>query len=57
MLSQKEWLAKFGQDPCNDCQYHIAARAKCTYKKGYCVRYDEYRRDEQRRKPQQLKLF
>lgn len=57
MLTLKEWLAKFGQEPCNGCRYHIAIRAKCTYKKGYCARYDEYRRDEQRRKPRQLKLF
>ena len=57
MLSLKDWIAKFGQDSCNGCQYNIASRAKCTYKQGYCVRYDEYRRDEQRRKPRQLKLF
>lgn len=57
MLPLKDWLAKFGQDSCNGCQYNIAARAKCTYQQGYCVRYDEYRRDEQRRKPRQLKLF
>lgn len=56
MLTLKQWLAKYGSEPCDGCSYHILQRAKCTYKDGYCVRYDRYKRDE-REKVRQLELF
>lgn len=43
VLSLKQWLAKYGKEPCDGCFYFIAPRCQCTYKKGYCVRYDEYK--------------
>ena len=57
MLTLKQWLERYGQEPCNGCYYNNATRAHCSYKKGYCVRYDEYRADEKKRRPQQLNLF
>lgn len=42
-LSLKQWLAKYGKEPCDGCFYFIAPRCQCTYKKGYCVRYDDYK--------------
>lgn len=56
MLTLKQWLAKYGSESCDGCQFIILHRAKCTYKDGYCVRYDRYKRDE-REKVQQLNLF
>lgn len=50
MLTWKEWLAKFGKEPCDGCQYFIMARAKCTYKRGNCVRYDRYRVENSKKK-------
>ena len=46
ILTLKEWLAKFGQETCDGCLYFIAPRCKCTYKKGYCVRYDKYKAEK-----------
>jgi len=43
VLSLKQWLAKYGKEPCDGCFYFIAPRCHCTYKKGYCVRYDSYK--------------
>jgi hypothetical protein len=57
MLTLKQWLAKYGNEPCNGCVYNISQRAKCTYKKGYCVRYDKYKSDNRRPSVEQLKLF
>lgn len=57
MLTLKEWLAKYGQESCAGCQYINLEKAHCSYKGGYCARYDEYRRDEKRRQPQQLTIF
>lgn len=57
MLTLKEWLAKYGQESCTGCQYNNATKAHCSYKDGYCARYDQYRRDEKRRQPQQLEIF
>lgn len=53
MLTYKQWLERYGQEPCDGCLYNISHRAKCTYKKG-CVRYDEYRRAQE---VEQLELF
>lgn len=49
MMTLKEWLAKYGSEPCDGCFYNIPHRARCTYKKGYCKRYDDYRKDEKER--------
>lgn len=57
MLTLKQWLAKYGNEPCDGCVYNISQRAKCTYKKGYCVRYDKYKSDNKRPAVEQLKLF
>lgn len=46
MLTLKQWLEKYGSKPCDGCFYNIPHRAKCTYKKGYCVCYDEYNADQ-----------
>lgn len=42
-LSLKKWLEKHGKEPCDGCQYFIIQKVKCTYKSGYCVRYDRYK--------------
>lgn len=42
-LSLKQWLAKYGNESCDGCFYFIAPRCKCTYKQGYCKRYDDYK--------------
>ena len=57
MLTLKQWLEKYGSEPCDGCVYNIPHRAKCTYKKGYCVRYDEYKADQRRPTVEQLELF
>lgn len=57
MLTLKQWLEKHGSEPCDGCFYNIPHRAKCTYKKGYCVRYDEYKADQRRPTVKQLELF
>lgn len=57
MLTLKQWLEKYGSEPCDGCFYNIQHRAKCTYKKGYCVRYDEYKADQRRPTVEQLELF
>jgi len=57
MLTLKQWLEKFGSESCDGCFYNIPQRAKCTYKRGYCVRYDSYRRDNKRPDVLQLNLF
>ena len=54
MLSLKQWLEKFGKEPCDGCLYNIIQHAKCTYKAGYCVRYDNYKKSQ---KVEQLELF
>lgn len=41
-LSLKQWLAVYGKESCNGCHYNIPTKAKCTYRKGYCARYDAY---------------
>lgn len=48
MLTFGQWLAKYGDVPCDGCVYNIARYAKCTYK-GRCVRYTVYRKDERRK--------
>lgn len=57
MLTKQEWIEKYGNEPCDGCQYNIPHRAKCTYKQGFCIRYDLYKRDFKRQKPKQLNLF
>ena len=56
MLTYDQWLAKYGQEPCNGCYWNNAQLARCRYKGKYCARYDEYRKDE-KRKHQQPSLF
>lgn len=43
-LPLRQWLARYGSESCDGCQYNIPHRAKCTYKGGYCTRYDEYKK-------------
>ena len=57
MLTLKQWLAKYGSESCDGCFYNIPQRAKCTYKRGYCVRYDLYKAQHKNPNVQQLKLF
>lgn len=57
MLTLKQWLSKYGNEDCNGCLYNIPHRAKCTYKAGYCVRYDSYKREHRNPEMEQLKLF
>ena len=57
MLTLKEWLARYGRESCADCTYNNATKAHCSYKGGYCARYDEYRADEKKHRPTQLKIF
>lgn len=57
MLSLKEWLNKYGQESCAGCQYINLENAHCSYKKGYCVRYDRYKEDEKSRIPATGDLF
>ena len=57
MLTLKQWLAKYGTEPCDGCFCNIPQRAKCTYKSGYCIRYDNYRKEQKKRTFLQLKLF
>lgn len=56
ILTLKEWLELYGKEPCDGCFYNIPHRARCTYKKGYCVRYDNYKAS-QREKVVQPSLF
>ena len=46
MRTLKEWLSAHGKEPCDTCQYFNFHKCKCTYKAGYCVRYDNYKREE-----------
>lgn len=57
MLTLKQWLEKYGNEPCDGCFYNIPQRAKCTYKIGYCIGYDNYRKEQKKRPFLQLKLF
>ena len=43
-MSLKQWLRVHGTEPCDGCKFNIIQRAKCTYKNGYCVRYDIYKK-------------
>ena len=60
ILTLREWLNLYGNESCSGCQ-HNGPRANCYYKKGYCARYDEYVRDEKRKRQQekgtQLSMF
>ena len=40
MMTYEEWLAKYGQVPCNGCPYFNYVKSRCSYKVR-CVRYDE----------------
>ena len=57
MLTLKQWLALYGSEDCAGCHYNIPQRAQCTYKKGYCVRFDNYRSAKREPNVEQLKLF
>ena len=57
MLTLKQWLAKFGSESCDGCLYNIPQRAKCTYKRGYCYRFDLYKTERQAHVVEQLSLF
>lgn len=57
MLTLKQWFAKYGSESCDGCFYNIPQRAKCTYKRGYCVRYDLYKAQHKNPNVEQLKLF
>lgn len=49
MLTLKQWLEKHGQEPCDDCEFFNIQRCHCSYKRGYCVRYDDYRQVERQK--------
>ena len=54
MLTYKQWLQEHGKESCADCRYNNVRRARCNYRGHNCARYDEYKRDQERR---QLELF
>ena len=57
MLSLKEWLRIYGNESCCGCEFNNPVKAKCFYKAGYCIRYDQYRNMEKSMIPEQLSLF
>lgn len=52
----REWLDMFGQESCAGCCYNNAYKAKCSYKKGYCARFDEFK-GKKNQQPKQLRIF
>lgn len=48
-MTREEWLAKYGNESCAGCPFNNPTRASCSYRAGYCKRWDDYRRSERER--------
>lgn len=57
MLTLKEWLSLHGKEDCCGCEYNNPVKARCSYKAGFCIRYDLYRKRQNGTPPEQLSLF